>query len=62
MPGVELADSLQLAPNAVRQHLNMMLARGIVPRSRCGRRVFYEVIHPAAKGLLQCLRRNACDE
>ena len=62
MPVVELADLLKLAPNAVSQHLNMMLARGIVRRSRRGRRVFYEVIHPAAKSLLQCLRRNACGQ
>ena len=60
MPVAELAELLNLAPNAVSQHLNMMLARGIVRRNRRGRRVFYEVVHPAAKGLLQCMRRNAC--
>ncbi len=61
-PVVELADLLKLAPNAVSQHLNMMLARGIVRRNRRGRRVFYEVIHPAAKSLLECMRQNACGQ
>jgi ArsR family transcriptional regulator len=54
----ELAETLDLAPNAVSQHLNLMLARGILSRRRVGRRVYYDVEHPAAKSLLQCMRRN----
>lgn len=55
----EVADALALASNAVSQHLSTMLARGIVARRRKGRRVYYRVVHPAARSLLQCMWRNA---
>ena len=54
-----LARMLGLAPNAVSQHLNIMRAHGIVHRQRRGRRVFYRVVHPAARSLLRCLWKNA---
>ena len=54
----ELAETLRLAPNTASQHLNNMLAHGIVRKSRRGRAVYYEVVHPAAKSLLLCMRRN----
>lgn len=59
IPVAELADTLGLAPNAVSQHLGKMLARGIVARRRKGKQVYYRVVHPAARSLLVCMRRNA---
>jgi len=55
----ELAERLGLAANAVSQHLTGMTAHDIVARRRDGRRVYYRVVHPAAKSLLQCMYRNA---
>ena len=54
----ELADQLDLAPNAVSQHLNLLAAHGVVQRRREGRHVHYEVVHPAARSLLQCMHKN----
>lgn len=59
LPVAELAGQLALAANAVSQHLSIMRAHGIVEKQRRGRRVFYKVIHPAAKSLLRCMWRNA---
>jgi len=61
LPVSELARTLRLAPNAVSQHLGIMRAHGIVSRQRRGRQVFYRVVHPAARSLLQCMWRNARD-
>ena len=55
----DVADRLALAPNVVSQHLSGMAAHGILARRRDGRCVYYEVVHPAAKSLLQCMYRNA---
>jgi ArsR family transcriptional regulator len=52
----ELAESLELAPNAVSQHLSQMQARGIVSRTRQGRRVYYEVANDIARNLVRCLQ------
>lgn len=54
----DVAERLDLAPNAVSQHLSGMAAHGIVRRHRDGRRVHYRVVHPAAKSLLQCMYRT----
>jgi len=54
----DIARRLGLAPNAVSQHLGIMLAHGIVSRERDGRRVHYAVVHPAAVSLLECMRRQ----
>jgi ArsR family transcriptional regulator len=54
----ELAERLHLAPNAVSQHLNLLAAHGVVQRRREGRHVHYEVVHPAARSLLQCMHKN----
>jgi len=54
----QLAERLELAPNAVSQHLSMMLAHGVLARRREGRCVYYRVEHPAARSLLQCMWRN----
>jgi len=59
MSVADLARTLKLAPNAVSQHLNIMLAHGILQRSRRGRCVIYSVVHPAAKTLVRCMWRNA---
>ena len=58
VPVSALAAALGLAPNAVSQHLGKMLARGIVARRRRGKQVYYRVVHPAARSLLVCMRRN----
>ena len=55
----DVAEELALAPNAASQHLSGMAAHGIVARRRDGRCVYYRVVHPAAKSLLQCMYRNA---
>jgi DNA-binding transcriptional ArsR family regulator len=54
----ELAEDLSLAPNAVSQHLSIMTAHHIVQRRRNGRYVHYDVVHPAARSLLECMWRN----
>ena len=54
----DLADRLDLAPNAVSQHLTGMMAHEIVARRRDGRCVYYSVVHPAARSLMQCMYRN----
>ena len=61
LPVAKLAETLRLAPNAVSQHLNIMRAHGIVSPQRRGRQVFYRVVHPAARSLLQCMWKNAPD-
>jgi DNA-binding transcriptional ArsR family regulator len=55
----QLTDQLHLAQNAVSQHLNFMKAHGILASRREGRSVFYEVVHPHARTVLGCIRRNA---
>jgi DNA-binding transcriptional ArsR family regulator len=55
----ELTRRLGLAQNTVSQHLNFMKAHGILASRREGRSVFYEVVHPHAKTVLGCIRRNA---
>ncbi len=55
----DLAERLGLAGNAVSQHLSGMAAHEIVARRREGRCVYYSVIHPAARNLMQCMYRNA---
>lgn len=57
----QLAETLELAPNAVSQHLGIMRAHGIVRRQRRGRQVFYGVVHPAAQSLLRCMWRHGPD-
>ena len=55
----QLTEQLDLAQNAVSQHLNFMKAHGILPSRRKGRSFFYEVVHPNARTVLGCIRRNA---
>lgn len=55
----ELAQRLELAQNAVSQHLNFMKAHGILESKREGRSVSYSVIHPNALTVLGCIRRNS---
>lgn len=55
----ELTARLSLAQNAVSQHLNFMKAHGILASRRKGRNVYYEVVHPQAKTVISCIRRNS---
>lgn len=55
----QLTETLELAPNAVSQHLNFMKAHGILSSSRKGRSVYYRVVHPHARTVLGCIRRHA---
>jgi len=57
-PVCALAEALSLAHNAVSQHLKLMEARGVVSRRRRGRYVYYEVSHPIAETLIQCMWRH----
>jgi DNA-binding transcriptional ArsR family regulator len=58
----ELTGALRLPQNAVSQHLNFMKAHGILASRRNGRSVYYEVVHPQAKTVLGCIRRNASNQ
>ncbi len=58
----ELAESLEMAPNAVSQHLSQMQARGIVSRTRRGRKVYYEVANDIARNLVRCLQARTHSE
>jgi DNA-binding transcriptional ArsR family regulator len=58
----QLTEQLGLAQNAVSQHLNFMKAHGILDSHREGRNVYYEVVHPHARTVLGCIRRNAGQE
>jgi ArsR family transcriptional regulator len=57
----QLTQELGLAQNAVSQHLNLMKTRGILSSRRYGRTVRYQIVHPQARTVLGCIRRNASD-
>ena len=54
----DLATALDLKPNVVSQHLNLLRAFGIVTPRRLGRTVHYVVTHPGPGWLLECIRRH----
>lgn len=54
----ELSHELNLAQNAVSQHLNFMKAHGILTSEREGRSVAYHVIHPQAFTVIACIRQH----
>jgi DNA-binding transcriptional ArsR family regulator len=56
----DLARHLNLASNAVSQHLNIMKAHGLVACEREGKVVYYRVRDPRATWLLQCIRSHGC--
>ncbi|MEX0774844.1 MAG: metalloregulator ArsR/SmtB family transcription factor [Phycisphaeraceae bacterium] len=56
----ELADELDLAPNAVSQHLSNMRAHGIVEVQRDGRTAYYRVANPNAINMINCIRKHGC--
>ena len=56
----ELCEATGLKQNAVSQHLNQLRAHGIVEPRRRGKSVYYEVVHPAAHWLLECIETHAC--
>jgi len=53
----QLAERVDLAPAAVSQHLNLMRAHGILASERVDRSVYYRVINPNAKQMIDCLRK-----
>jgi DNA-binding transcriptional ArsR family regulator len=52
----ELAEHLEIPPNAVSQHLNLMKAHGILDREREGKTVYYKVVDQHPCWLLDCIR------
>lgn len=54
----DLAVALDLAPNAVSQHLNQMRAHGLLDARRDGREVYYHVTNPHALNVLRCIRKH----
>ena len=51
----ELAEHLDIPPNAVSQHLNLMKAHGILGRERNGKIVYYKVVDESPRWLLDCI-------
>jgi ArsR family transcriptional regulator len=58
LPVGALAESLNMAPSACSQHLNLMRAHGLLEARRNGKTVHYRVTNPHALNVLQCIRRN----
>ena len=58
----ELAEKLELPPNAVSQHLNLMKAHGILDREREGKIVYYKVVDQRPCWLLDCIRGHQPQE
>jgi ArsR family transcriptional regulator len=54
----ELAEQLDIAPNACSQHLNLMRAHGLLSSRRDGKTVYYRVDHPSALSVIHCIRAN----
>jgi len=54
----ELADALDLAPNAVSQHLSQMKAHRILSVQRVGRIAYYQIINPHAANVIRCIRKH----
>ena len=53
----QLAEALGLPPAAVSQHLGRMKAHGLVSAERLDRQVYYRVVNPIARHMVDCLRR-----
>jgi len=54
----ELAELLGLSQSAVSQHLSQMRLNGLVAAEREAQRVYYRVVHPAARTVICCIRDN----
>lgn len=52
----ELAQRLDLSQSTLSQHLAQMRLHGLVEADREGQRVYYRVIHPAARTVISCIR------
>ncbi len=52
----ELAKATGLAHSACSQHLNLMRAYGILTSERGGKSVYYQVKHPSAIGVIECIK------
>jgi DNA-binding transcriptional ArsR family regulator len=57
----DLAVALDMAPNAVSQHLNQMRAHGLLDADRDGREVYYRIANPQCVNVLRCIRKHAHD-
>lgn len=53
-----LANLLAIPQAACSQHLNLMRAHGLLRGRRDGRSVRYEIVHPAARNILECIRTH----
>lgn len=58
----ELAEALDIPPNACSQHLNLMRAHGLLAHRRHGKEVHYRVENPSAANVIRCIRRNEAAE
>ena len=54
----ELAELIGTSANTVSQNLKTMRAYQIVQDERKGRFIRYRVVHPAARSIIACMRRN----
>ena len=54
----ELADELGIPQAACSQHLNLMRTNGLLTSRREGKVVYYQVDHPSAINILQCIRQH----
>lgn len=53
----ELAEILDIPPNACSQHLSLMRANGLLVSRRKNRAVYYRVSHRTARNIISCIRR-----
>ena len=56
----DLAEHLDLAHNAVSQHLSQMKAHGILDVVRVGRTAYYHVVNPNAINVINCIKEHGC--
>jgi len=54
----ELAEQLGIPASACSQHLNLMRAHGLLTSQRVGKTVRYQVDHPSATSVLNCIRNH----
>ena len=54
----ELAEALEMAPAAVSQHLSKMRAHGVLSAERLDRQVYYRVVNPIARNMIDCFHQH----
>ncbi len=55
----EIASLCELSQPATSGHLRLMEAKGLLKSQRAGRIVYYSVIAPQLKGIIDCVRAHA---